>query len=171
MTRSLTCAILAPADSEGQRSTTMTAVGEGLVESDGGGGHEAAPDPRDGPVTIGAGDLAQEPGLRALIGPFVAILLLAAIFRGFALTSNPPGYFEDELAGAVSAWSIVTTGEDVGHTVLPFVVTRLEVKQPLYFYATIPFQAVLGDGPLAARLPAVLFGIPRRRLSCGWGCA
>jgi 4-amino-4-deoxy-L-arabinose transferase-like glycosyltransferase len=101
----------------------------------------------------------EPPSLWALIGPFIAILCLAAVLRGYALTSNPPGYFEDELSGAVSAWSVVTTGHDVGHTLLPFVVTRLEVKQPLYFYATVPFQAVLGPGPLAGRLPAVLFGV------------
>jgi len=92
----------------------------------------------------------------------LAIVLLVALsggLRAFDLARNPPELFEDELSGAVSAWSIATTGHDVERTVLPFLVTRLELKQPMYFAATIPFQAVLGHSTAAIRAPAVLFGI------------
>jgi 4-amino-4-deoxy-L-arabinose transferase-like glycosyltransferase len=84
---------------------------------------------------------------------------LSADLRLVDLDRNPPEFFEDELSGVVSAWSIATTGHDVEKTVLPFMVTRLEFKQPIYFLTTIPFQAVLGHGTLAVRIPAVLFGV------------
>lgn len=95
---------------------------------------------------------------RRLVVAVLCIAAMAAGLRSLDLGTNPPELFEDELSGAVSAWTVVTTGHDVGRTLLPFLVTRLEVKQPLYFYATVPFQAAFGDGPVAVRIPAVLFG-------------
>lgn len=94
-----------------------------------------------------------------LLPILIALAALAAGLRLVDLDRNPPALFEDELSGAVSAWSIVTTGHDVERTVLPFLVTRLELKQPMYFAATVPFQAILGHGTLAIRLPAVVFGV------------
>ena len=94
----------------------------------------------------------------ATAGVLAGILLLAFGLRVYDLAVNPPALFEDELAGAESAWSIVTTGHDVEQTHLPFLVTRLELKMPVYGFATVPFQAVLGHTTVAVRLPAVLFG-------------
>ena len=105
---------------------------------------------------------------RDLIRPLLAILWVAFLLRVWQITTNPPEFFEDELSGAVSAWSVVTTGHDVERTVLPFLVTRLELKQPLYFFATVPFQALLGHGVLAARIPAVLFGVLSTGLVAGF---
>ncbi|MFN8631638.1 MAG: glycosyltransferase family 39 protein [Chloroflexota bacterium] len=105
---------------------------------------------------------------RGVIRPLVAILWVAFLLRAWQITSNPPEFFEDELSGAVSAWSIATTGHDVERTVLPFLVTRLELKQPLYFFATVPFQAILGQGVLAARIPAILFGVLSTGLLAGF---
>jgi 4-amino-4-deoxy-L-arabinose transferase-like glycosyltransferase len=96
---------------------------------------------------------------RDLVRPLVAVLWVAFLLRIWQITTNPPEFFEDELSGAVSAWSVATTGHDVGRTVLPFLTTRLELKQPLYFFLTVPFQAILGHDALAARLPAVLLGV------------
>ena len=86
------------------------------------------------------------------------ILVLALGLRLLDLPSNPPALFEDELAGAASAWSLATTGRDVEDTHLPFLGTRLEHKMPIYGLSTLPFQAVLGQTPLAVRMPAALFG-------------
>lgn len=94
-----------------------------------------------------------------LLPLLIALGALSAGLRLVDLDRNPPALFEDELSGAVSAWSIATTGHDVERTVLPFLVTRLELKQPIYFFATVPFQAILGHGTVAVRLPAVLFGV------------
>jgi len=96
---------------------------------------------------------------RYVLPLLIALIALAADLRLVDLDRNPPELFEDELSGVVSAWSIVTTGHDVERTVLPFMVTRLELKQPVYFLTTIPFQAVLGHGPLAVRIPAALYGV------------
>lgn len=89
----------------------------------------------------------------------VWVLFLAFALRVYDIERNPPELFEDELAGAASAWSIVTTGHDVGPTHLPFLVTRLEFKQPIYGFATVPFQAAFGQTIHAVRLPAILFGV------------
>ncbi len=87
------------------------------------------------------------------------VLAVAFGVRTYHLTSNPPELFEDELAPAASIWSLVTTGHDIEDTHLPFLVTRLEIKQPLYFVPTILTQAVLGHTTLAVRLPAALYGV------------
>ena len=120
------------------------------------------PDAGDGAATATAtatASRAESQRSRATAIALIAILLLAAALRLNDLEHNPPSLFEDELAGAVSAWSIVTTGHDVGAaTNLPFLTTRLELKMPLYGFSTVPFQAVLGPSALAVRLPAVLFG-------------
>ena len=89
----------------------------------------------------------------------IGILVLAAGLRAWNIGGNPPELFEDELSGVVSAWSIATTGHDVDRTVLPFLATRLELKQPMYFFATVPFQALFGDDATVVRIPAVLFGV------------
>lgn len=89
----------------------------------------------------------------------VWVLFLAFALRAYDIEQNPPELFEDELAGAASAWSIVTTGHDVVRTHLPFLVTRLEFKQPIYGFATVPFQAVFGRTIRAVRLPSILFGV------------
>jgi 4-amino-4-deoxy-L-arabinose transferase-like glycosyltransferase len=106
-----------------------------------------------------AGDRADDDGLRDRLGILFLILLVAFGLRFYDLGRNPPELFEDELSGLVSVESIATTGHDIERTVLPFLTTRLELKQPLYFVATLPFQAVLGPTTMAARLPAVLFGL------------
>jgi 4-amino-4-deoxy-L-arabinose transferase-like glycosyltransferase len=94
-------------------------------------------------------------------GPGIAlltVLLLALALRSYSIESNPPELFEDEIAPAMSAWSIVTTGHDVATSHLPWFVTRLAYLPPIYGYATLPFQAILGHTVLAVRLPAIIFG-------------
>lgn len=101
-------------------------------------------------------ELLRSGGLRVALA---WILFVAFALRLFQIEQNPPELFEDELSGAASAWSIVTTGHDVAATHLPFLVTRLELKQPIYGYATVPFQALLGHTVRAVRIPAILLGV------------
>lgn len=87
------------------------------------------------------------------------VALAAFALRFYDLGSNPPELFEDELSGIAGVWQIVTTGQDVERTWLPFIVTRLELKQPLYFLTTVIPHALFGPQVWAMRLPAVLFGV------------
>jgi 4-amino-4-deoxy-L-arabinose transferase-like glycosyltransferase len=88
----------------------------------------------------------------------IAVIVLAFALRSYSIETNPPELFEDEIAPAASAWSIVTTGHDVETTRLPFFVTRLAYLPPIYGYATLPYQAILGHTVQAVRIPAILFG-------------
>lgn len=92
---------------------------------------------------------------RIVLGAAIAVALF---LRAHDLATNPPELFEDEISGAMSAWSVVTTGHDVIVDHLPLFSTRLGPQLPLYGLATVPFQALLGHTALAVRLPAVLFG-------------
>ena len=94
--------------------------------------------------------------MRIVLG---AAIVVAIFLRAHDIATNPPELFEDEISGAMSAWSVVTTGHDVIADHLPLFTTRLNPQLPLYGLATVPFQAVLGHTVLAVRLPAVLFGV------------
>jgi 4-amino-4-deoxy-L-arabinose transferase-like glycosyltransferase len=111
------------------------------------------------PAEGGALDEGGRFGRADWLGLALVILVVAAALRLHDLDRNPPEFFEDELSGAVSAWSIVTTGHDVERTTLPFLRTRLELKQPIYGFSVVPFWAILGHSPFNARLPAVVYGV------------
>lgn len=92
---------------------------------------------------------------RVVLGVLIA---LAFFLRVHDIATDPPELFEDEISGAMSAWSVVTTGHDVIADHLPLFTTRLGPQLPLYGLSTVPFQAVLGHTALAVRIPAVLLG-------------
>ena len=97
-------------------------------------------------------------GRRSLL-VLLGIVALAATLRGFRLDELPPGFYLDEASVGVEAHSILTTGRDQTGTLLPRIVPALQDwKHPLYIYATVPFEAVLGPTRVAVRLPAVVFG-------------
>jgi 4-amino-4-deoxy-L-arabinose transferase-like glycosyltransferase len=92
----------------------------------------------------------------ALLG----ILVLAAALRTYRLDGIPPGFYLDEASVGVEAHAILTSGRDQSGTLLPRIVPALQDwKHPLYIYATVPCEAVLGPTRLAVRLPAVIFGM------------
>ncbi len=90
----------------------------------------------------------------------LALILVAALLsRVWALGDVPKGVYADEAAVAYDAYSVLHTGADSHSHVLPlFFESFGEYKNPVYIYATVPFVALLGLNPLAARLPAALFG-------------
>ena len=88
-----------------------------------------------------------------------AVVLLGLFLRLKDIATNPPELFEDEISGAMSAWSAVTTGHDVVGDHFPLFTTVLGPQLPIYGLLTVPFQAVLGHTALAVRLPAVLLGV------------
>lgn len=91
--------------------------------------------------------------------PLGAVVLLGLFLRINDITTNPSELFEDEISGATSAWSTVTTGHDVIADHFPLFTTYLGAQLPVYGLLTVPFQAVLGHTVLAVRLPAVLLGV------------
>lgn len=81
-----------------------------------------------------------------------AVLLLAALFRIYALHDIPPGLSQDEVLNA-DIVGLIRSGqhaiffrEGFGH-------------EPLYHYWATPFQVWLGDNVLAIRLPSVFLGL------------
>lgn len=88
-----------------------------------------------------------------------AVVLLGLFLRVKDIVTNPPELFEDEISGAMSAWSVVTTGHDVLADHFPLFTTLLGPQLPVYGLLTVPFQAVLGHTTLAVRLPAVLLSV------------
>jgi len=102
--------------------------------------------------------LLDQPGVQYSL-LIMGILICAFGLRFYDLNRNPAELFEDELSGAVASWAIATTGHDLERTWLPFFVTRLDMKPPLYGYSTVPFQAVFGHAPWVIRFPAVLSGV------------
>jgi 4-amino-4-deoxy-L-arabinose transferase-like glycosyltransferase len=87
------------------------------------------------------------------------ILLVAAIFRLYALGSLPPGIANDEAGYIYSAYSIWKTGRDPTGTFLPLSVNLDNSFSPVYIYATAPFVGLLGVSPWSGRLPFALAGI------------
>src|SRR5207245_9706250 len=48
--------------------------------------------------------------VRVILG---ALVVLAIFLRAHDIATTPPELFQDEISGAMSAWSVVTTGHDV----------------------------------------------------------
>ncbi|HEU4326466.1 MAG TPA: glycosyltransferase family 39 protein [Roseiflexaceae bacterium] len=96
---------------------------------------------------------------RGLVAPFAATLLALAL-RLLWLDRLPPGFFVDEVVSAVDAWHLAHTGRDhLGH-LLPLGAFEAfgDWISPLLTYLELPFVALLGPTPLAARLATALVG-------------
>jgi hypothetical protein len=89
---------------------------------------------------------------RSFLALATLILLVAALFRLYALHDVPPGLAQDEVLNADIAGFILEGKhalffrEGYGH-------------EPLYHYWSVPFRVLLGDNVLAIRLPAVFLGL------------
>jgi 4-amino-4-deoxy-L-arabinose transferase-like glycosyltransferase len=80
--------------------------------------------------------------------------------RLLQLDTLPAGFFQDEAVSAVDAWSLLQTGRDhLGHWwPLGAFESFGDWVSPLLIYTQLPSVALLGVGPLGARLPAALAG-------------
>lgn len=89
------------------------------------------------------------------------IVLAAAVLRLAGLSAVPPGLNQDEAANAWNAWCLLKTGRDQYEVPWPVFYSRAlgENRSVLYFYATLPFQAVGGLNALTTRLPAAVGGV------------
>ncbi len=91
----------------------------------------------------------------------MSILLVAASLRLVALSTNPPSTYWDETSLGYDAYSLLKTGKDYHGNPFPILAFPSfgDYKPSLYFYAIVPFMAVLGPTTLAIRLPSALAGI------------
>ena len=85
----------------------------------------------------------------------MSILLVAASLRLVALSTNPPSTYWDETSLGYDAYSLLKTGKDYHGNPFPILAFPSfgDYKPSLYFYAIVPFMAVLGTTTLAIRLP------------------
>ena len=90
----------------------------------------------------------------------IFIFLIAAALRLFALGSNPPGLYWDEVSLGYNAYSILKTGHDEHNRFLPIDTFKAfgDYKPPGYIYATVPSIALFGLNNFAVRLPSALAG-------------
>lgn len=90
----------------------------------------------------------------------IGILLLAAFFRLYHLSSVPPSPSLDEVSIGYNAYSLVKTGADEYNTPHPMLLRAYDDYRPaLYVYLVAPFVAVLGLVPIAVRLPSVMLSL------------
>lgn len=98
---------------------------------------------------------------RRFLWATTAVLLLAALFRLFALQDVPPGLSQDEVFNAGMPAYILAGNH-------AFFFRQAYGHEPLYHYWQIPFSLLLGDNYLAARLPAVALGLFLVALTMRW---
>jgi 4-amino-4-deoxy-L-arabinose transferase-like glycosyltransferase len=91
----------------------------------------------------------------------LGITAVAAALRWFALDHTPPGLNQDEAIGAWISWCLLKTGRDMSGQPWPIFYAHGIGDSPstLFFYLTMPFQAVGGLNVWTTRLPAALAGI------------
>ncbi|MFQ5462299.1 MAG: ArnT family glycosyltransferase [Phycisphaerae bacterium] len=89
------------------------------------------------------------------------ILLLAGLLRLPWLADAPPGLHPDEAASTWNAYCLLRTGMDQVGVSWPMFYSRGlgANRSTLYYYLTMPFQAVGGLGVWTARLPVATAGI------------
>lgn len=88
------------------------------------------------------------------------LLILAFFIRFFLLNQIPKGLHADEMSFIINTQSLMATGKDEDGQALPFhLYSFIDPKPALYSYLQMPFFRVFGPSVMAARLPAVLFGV------------
>lgn len=88
------------------------------------------------------------------------ILILGSVLRLFALGEFNPGFFRDESAIAVNAYSIWQTGRDEYGFAFPVVFRSFEVFfMPLYIYLLAPIVGIFGLNEFNSRVLSAVSGI------------
>jgi 4-amino-4-deoxy-L-arabinose transferase-like glycosyltransferase len=90
----------------------------------------------------------------------IAVIVLAALLRLFALSNYPAGFNADEAALGYNAYSLLQTGKDEYGELFPLAFKSFgDYKPGLYVYFVMPFVVLLGLTEFAVRLPSALLGI------------
>ncbi len=88
------------------------------------------------------------------------IVGIAAFFRLYNVSTNPPSLTWDEAAVGYNAYTILNWGKDEwGNNYPLFFKSFGDDKNPIHIYLTIPFIACFGLNDFAVRLPAAIFGV------------
>ena len=100
---------------------------------------------------------------RALLDPTHLVLfgvwVFALAIRTIELADVPRGFFTDEASFGLNAHLILTTGKDEYGEFMPFLFRSFgEYKLPVFVYAQIPVQAVLGMDEFSVRFTSALLG-------------
>lgn len=91
---------------------------------------------------------------------FIPILLLAAFFRFFQLSSTPSGLYWDELDTGYQSYSLLMTGKDYFGNAFPAHLRSFaDYRSSLYMYSAVPFVKIFGLSNFSIRLPAVVFSL------------
>lgn len=89
----------------------------------------------------------------------VLITAIAFVVRLYRVTSSPEGLYIDETSIGYNAYSLIETGKDEHGVSWPLFFEAFgEYKLPVYVYAVVLTQLLIGPTDLSVRLPAVLFG-------------
>ena len=98
---------------------------------------------------------------RGTRGLLLAITAVAAVLRLGWPGQSPPGLNQDEAIGAWISWCLLKTGRDMTGQPWPIFYAHGigDFPSTLFFYTTLPFQALGGLNVLTTRLPAQLAGI------------
>lgn len=91
---------------------------------------------------------------------FLAVLIIASVFRLYRIVEVPPGVNRDEASIGYTAYSILQTGKDEYGKMFPLSFQSFgDWKLPLYIYTVIPFVSIFGLSELSVRLPSAILGI------------
>ncbi len=91
----------------------------------------------------------------------LAIIVIAAVLRFYALGTNPPSLNWDEAAWGYNAYTLGIDGRDEFGEFLPYKYLESygDFKPPLYAYLAVVPVKILGLTEFAVRLPSALFGV------------
>lgn len=103
--------------------------------------------------------------LRQRLANTQTVLLLVVLLLGFSLrfvslSTVPLGFFCDEAAIGVDAYSLLHTGRDQYGKLFPIFFQSLgDYRPPIAIYATVPFVFLFGLNEASVRMQSVLFGM------------
>lgn len=90
----------------------------------------------------------------------IVILAIAVFLRAYHVSTNPPGFFCDEVSVGYNAYLIANTGKDEWHNSFPIFFKAFgEYRNPLEVYATIPAVQLFGINAFSVRITSVAFSI------------
>lgn len=88
------------------------------------------------------------------------IILIGGVVRFWSLSDNHIGFFRDEAALGLNAWSIYKTGADEYGQKFPIVFRSFEVFfMPLYVYLSVPIMAIFGLSEFSTRFLSTASGV------------